>query len=156
MESRQNNAETPGTGNIEQYKSYLQDVGNIGTRHESSRRFYLSVLSALFVLLSMAGKEGPLKILESPIRILVGLAGIILCAAWFMHMRSYGAIYQAKFEALRAMEKECKLFPLISKEWEHLQANPDYKLLTGIDSVIPSLFAALFIALLYFMIAANL
>jgi hypothetical protein len=44
---------------LEQYKPYLQDVGNIGARHENSRGLYLSARSALFVLLSMARKDGP-------------------------------------------------------------------------------------------------
>src|SRR5712692_4379653 len=94
---------------IEQYKSYLQDVGNIGTRHENSRRFFLSVVSALFVFLSMAGKDGPLKVVEGPVKTLVGIVGIILCVVWVMHMQSFGAIYRAKFDVLRAIEKECKL-----------------------------------------------
>lgn len=135
---------------LEQYKSYLQDVGNIGARHENSRRFYLSVVSALFVFLSMAGKDGPLKVVEGPVRTLVGLVGIILCVVWVMHMQSFGAIYRAKFNVLRAMETQCNLFHVFDEEWKYLKGNPRFKLLTLIDSAIPVLFAALFIALLYF------
>ncbi len=38
---------------IEQYKAYLQDLGNIGARHENSRRYYLSVVPALFAAVVM-------------------------------------------------------------------------------------------------------
>ena len=138
------------TDYLEQYKSYLQDVGNIGSRHENSRRFYLSVVSALFVFLSMAGKDGPLKVVEGPVRTLVGLVGIILCVVWVMHMQSFGAIYRAKFDVLRAMETQCNLFHVFDEEWKYLKDNPRFKLLTLIDSAIPVLFALLFIALLYF------
>jgi energy-coupling factor transporter transmembrane protein EcfT len=155
MDNRQNNNDTSRAEYIEQYKSYLQDVGNIGARHENSRRFYLSVVSALFVFLSMAGKDGPLKFVEGPLRILVGMVGIILCVAWVMHMQSFGAIYRAKFDVLREMETQCNLFHLIDEEWKYLQKNPRYKLLTLIDTAIPALFAALFIALLCFMIAYH-
>ena len=150
MDSPRNNNGTPCEECIEQYKSYLQDVGNIGTRHENSRRFYLSVVSALFVFLSMAGKDGVLKVVDGPVRTLVGLVGIVLCAVWVMHMKSYGAIYRAKFNVLRAMETKCNFFPVFAEEWKYLKDNPRFKLLTLIDSVIPRLFAALFIALLYF------
>lgn len=149
MNARQNDG-TPQTEYIEQYKSYLQDVGNIGTRHENSRRFYLSVVSALFVFLSMAGKDGPLKVVEGPVRTLVGMVGVILCVVWVMHMQLFGAIYRAKFDVLRAIEKECNLFHVFDEEWKHLRANPRFKLLTLIDSVVPVLFAAMFIVLLYF------
>jgi hypothetical protein len=54
-----NSLETTGSSMklIEQYKAYLADVGNIGTRHENTRRFYLSIVSALFVFLSLAVRK---------------------------------------------------------------------------------------------------
>ena len=133
---------------IEQYKSYLQDVGNIGTRHENSRRFYLSVVSALFVFLSMAGQDGPFHVVQGTVLVLVGLVGIILCMAWVMHMQSFAAIYRAKFDVLRAMEEKHNLFHVFDEEWKRLKTDPRYRLLTFIDSVTPVIFAALFIAVI--------
>jgi hypothetical protein len=150
VDSRQNPDDARRADYIEQYKSYLQDLGNIGARHESSRQFYLSVVSALFVFLSMAGKDGVLKVVEGPVRILVGLVGIILCVAWIMHMQSFGAIYKAKFDVLREMENQSNLFHVFDEEWKYLKRDSRFMLLTLIDSVIPVLFAALFVALLYF------
>jgi hypothetical protein len=150
MDTSPKNDATPCPECVEQYKSYLQDVGNIGTRHENSRRFYLSVVSAFFVFLSMAGKEGVLQVVQGPVRILVGMVGILLCVAWIMHMQSFGAIYRAKFNVLRAMETKCHLFPVFAEEWGYLKDNPRFKFLTLMDSAIPVLFAALFLALLYF------
>ena len=133
---------------IEQYKSYLQDVGNIGTRHENSRRFYLSVVSALFVFLSMASQDGPFHVVHGTVLVLVGLVGIILCMAWVMHMQSFAAIYRAKFDVLRAMEEKHNLFHVFDEEWKRLKDDPRYRLLTFIDSVTPVIFAALFIAVI--------
>ena len=149
MNSRQN-SDAPHIQCIEQYKCYLQDVGNIGVRHENSRRFYLSVVSALFVFLSIAGPNGVLKVVEGPVRTLVGMVGIVLCAVWLMHMQSFGAIYRAKFDVLRTIENERNLFHVFDEEWKHLKEDSRYKLLTLIDSAMPGLFAALFVALLYF------
>ena len=140
---------TPSSAYIEQYKSYLQDVGNIGSRHENSRRFYLSVVSALFVFLSMAGKDGAFQVVRGAVLMLVGVAGILLCGVWIMHMLSFGAIYRAKFDVLRAIEEKHNLFHVFDEEWKRLKANPRFKLLTLIDSVTPILFALLFIAILY-------
>jgi hypothetical protein len=152
MNSQQSNNPTPRTVNIEQYKSYLQDVGNIGVRHENSRSFYLSIVSALFVFLSMAGKDGLLKVVEGPVRLLVGVVGIVLCLVWFTHMQSFRAIYLAKFNVLREMEAKGNLFLIFDEEWDFLKKDLRYRGLTIIDSVIPLLFAALFIALLYFKV----
>jgi len=134
---------------IEQYKCYLQDVGNIGVRHDNSRRFYLSVVSALFVFLSMAGPDGIFQYIQGAVLVLVGILGIILCVVWGIHMQSFSAIYRAKFDVLRAIENEHNLFHVFDEEWKYLKANPRYKLLTLIDSAPPVLFAFLFIALLY-------
>ena len=38
---------------IEQYKAYIQDLGNIGTRYTTSNAFYLSVITALLGILSL-------------------------------------------------------------------------------------------------------
>ena len=136
-------------GSIEQYTAYMQDLGNIGVRHENSRNFYLSVVSALFVFLAMAGKQGFLASLAGPVRILVGLFGLVLCAVWVMHMRSFGAIYRAKFDVLSEMERLQGLFPISDQEWKYKSADPRYQLLTLIDSLIPLLFAILFVVLLF-------
>jgi hypothetical protein len=48
------------------------------------------------------------------------------------------------------METWCNLLHVFDEEWKHLKNNPRFKLLTLIDSAIPVLFAAPFIALLHF------
>ena len=137
------------TDHIEQYKAYLQDVGNIGVRHENSRKFYLSVVSALFVFVSMAGEGGLFGNVRGHVLTLAGAVGILLCIVWVMHMQSFGAIYRAKFDVLRAIENKHSLFHIFDEEWKFLNANPRFKLLTFIDSVTPVLFLLVFVALLY-------
>lgn len=133
---------------LEQYKAYLQDVGNIGARHETSRNFYLSVVSALFVFLAMAGKDGVFQGVQGTVLVLVALFGIAMCGVWILHMLSFGAIYRAKFGVLRAIEEQHKLFHIFDEEWKLLSADRRYKALTALDSVMPVLFAVLFFVLL--------
>lgn len=134
----------------EQYRAYLQDLGNIGVRHENSRKFYLSVVSALFVFVALAGKEGLLVNVRGHVLTLSAIVGMLLCIIWVIHMQSFGAIYRAKFDVLRTIEDEYNLFHIFDKEREFLEANPRFKLLTVIDLVIPILFLFIFVALLYF------
>jgi hypothetical protein len=81
---------------IEQYKAYLQDVGNIGVRHGNSRKFYLAVVSALFVFISMAGADGLFANVRGPVLILASAVGILLRIVWVMHMQSFAAIHDDK------------------------------------------------------------
>lgn len=138
------------SGAIEQYKSYLADVGNIGVRHENTRRFYLSVISALFVFLSMTGDKEAIFALRSEVQNIVGGIGIALCIVWVMHMQSFGAIYKAKFDTLRELEKRMELFNLFDYEWKCLASDHRYRFLTFIDSVAPFLFTVPFVLLLAF------
>jgi hypothetical protein len=133
----------------EQYKSYLSDVANIGSRHENSRRFYMSVISALFVLLSMGKPDGVFAAFTGPVVWLVGFVGLLLCLAWILHMQAFGALYAAKFTVLRELETEAKLFPLFKREWEALQNDTRYRHLTRLDLWVPVLFAIVFVALVF-------
>jgi hypothetical protein len=135
---------------LSQYKTYIQDVGNIGVRHENSRKFYLSVVSALFVFIALAGKEGLFESVRGYVLILSGIVGILLCIVWVLHMQSFRAIYRAKLDVLRAIEGKCNLYHIFDEEWKSLKTNPRYKVLSVIDSVIPILFLLIFVALLYF------
>ena len=132
----------------ELYKAYLADVANIGTRHEGSRRFYLSVVSALFVLLSMGKPDGVFAAFSGPVVYLVGVVGLLLCVAWIIHMQAFGALYAAKFAVLRELETEAHLFPLFEREWAKLQTDKRYKHLTRLDTWAPGLFIIVFIVVM--------
>ncbi len=143
---------------IEQYKAYLQDIGNIGVRHENSRRFYLAAPSALFTFLALAGKDRPLKIVGSAL-ILIAIVGILLCIVWLMHMQAFRAIYLAKFNVLRKMEEKGCIYPIFKEEWEGFEDTSEqwkglkndsrYKLSAWIDWAIPTIFLILFVVLLF-------
>jgi hypothetical protein len=45
---------------LEQYKSLVDDVGNIGTRYATANGFYLSVVTALLGVLAYTGTGKPL------------------------------------------------------------------------------------------------
>ncbi len=138
----------PQNVTLEQYKAYFQDVGNIGSRHENCRRFYLSIVSVLFVFLSMTGEDGPFMNVKFAIQEVVGVFGLLLCIVWIMHMQSFAAIFRAKFKVLREIEGEKGLFDVSGREWKHLTSDPRYRCLTLIDSVIPIVFASLFALLM--------
>lgn len=38
---------------VELYKAYLADIGTVGTRHTEANKLYVSLLTALFVLLGL-------------------------------------------------------------------------------------------------------
>ena len=53
------------------------------------------------------------------------------------------AINESKFEVLHEMEEHFVFRPF-AREWEVHQKNPHYEPLTGIEGVVPMVFAALY------------
>jgi hypothetical protein len=137
----------PNPDLLGQYTAYMEDVGNIGDRHQTARRFYLSVISALLVFLSMAGGKGPFNDVKLRVQIVVGFAGLAICLLWFCHMRSFGALYKAKFDILKKMEKSLP-YQIFAEEWECLEKAGGYALLTSVDALMPVVFALICLAIL--------
>ena len=141
---------------LEQYKAYLEDIGRIGERYESSKNFYITVISALFTFLALAGKEGGIFTLDKPFLWLVAGFGVGLCTIWIAHTHSVTVLFRFKFRILAEIEQEAKLHPAIAHEslWlfkpcsrpEGLQ-DLKYIPVTPINIRVAVLFIILFIAL---------
>jgi len=128
---------------LEQYKAYLADLQQIGGRLETSRSFMLSILTLLFVFLSLAGKDGTfLKIAPQLTWIILSVA-VVICFAWFLRIRTYNAIIKSKFTVLHEIEDGLP-FKCFKREWELFsQQKPTF--LTSIDSWIPIILAVAFV-----------
>lgn len=140
------NPPQPPSGLLEQYKSYISDVTGVGTRHTQANTWYVSLLSALLVIIGLTNKQGALGDIGPLARAAVALLGILLCLAWHMHVRSYGLLYKAKFEVLREMEKALA-FPVYQRELERLTASR-YFFFTRIEMIMTLLLAAPFVLIL--------
>jgi len=130
---------------IEQYKAYLQDLGNIGARHVTARGFYLSVLSGLLAFLAIAGHDGSLKDISRPLFVIVGTAGIAICVLWLIHTRAFRALYKAKFKRIVAMEEELP-FQNFKAEYQTMKEDRNYSPLILVECAISIVFTVLFAA----------
>jgi hypothetical protein len=131
---------------VDLFKAYLEDLGRVGGRHETLRQFYLSVISALATILGLAGKDGILKGVHEA-AVVVGLVGVLIGVAWFLHMGRFADIFSAKGETLEDLESDlpAKLF---TTERAKLKGG-QYLRLTSVDQVVAFCFIVLFAALAY-------
>lgn len=127
--------------------AHLEDLGRIGSRHETVRAFYVSVITALFTFLAMTGKDGVLQDMRGRIQALVGGVGILICTAWFFHMWSFAQIYKAKLATLRDMEQKLPFQPF-QAESSSLGVHPIR--ITLLDRVVALVFVGLFVLLWLF------
>jgi hypothetical protein len=102
---------------LDQYKSYLQDLGNIGSRYTTANTFYFSIISALM---------GSITLFKSPVtsqsqlflQVAISSFAILLCYVWKKTIEFYRELFRAKFTVLKEMEEDGGFFPMYKKEYE--------------------------------------
>jgi hypothetical protein len=138
----------------EQYKVYVGDLGNVGSRYATAQAFYLSVVSALLAILAIKENTFVTGDYLNWVTALICLFIAAVCWLWYRTLMFYGGLFKIKFDILRAMEAEAHLFDIYKQEDEAITKNPATKGgLVGRERVLPRVigFAAALIALVSFV-----
>ncbi len=102
---------------LEQYKAYLADVGNIGTRYATANGFYVTIISGLLAVLTLSKKGEVLERADVLLYVVVPIFACLLCLVWRESILFYSALFKIKFDVLRLMEKELP-YQIFAKEEE--------------------------------------
>lgn len=135
---------------IDQYKLYVTMADRISERRGQDNRFYITILSGLFVILSYIVSNKLYLNFLNYITVLIAIFGILLCIIWFFQIRSYKQLNSAKFQIIHEMELHLP-FQAYLREWELLGYGKDetkYFPLSHVEKYIPLLMALPFILLL--------
>jgi hypothetical protein len=118
-------------------------VDRVSARRGSANGFFLTIQTTLVALLAVPGiKRGWIVV-----------AGIILAGAWWLLLRSYRDLANAKWAAIEKIERRMPAQPFI-EEWEMLKRDPGtwwrpgYAELGCAERMVPVVFAGLFIVAL--------
>jgi hypothetical protein len=146
--------ESPPT--FELYKLLVEMADRISARRGTANGFFLTLHTGLaaFAGLAISRPVGPLHADRFGLT-LTGAAGLILCAAWWLLLRSYRLLNTAKFEVINELEKRFEFQPF-SREWEKLKQEdpvskkkPRYAELSVVERFVPVAFAAAYAALIW-------
>jgi hypothetical protein len=146
---------------LEQYKAYLGDLGNIGTRYATVSGFYVSVIAALVSILALAESGKILNPLPTSTLVVVCLFAVALCIVWAVTIRFYGVLFGAKFAVLKALEtnlayrcfdEEYKVLRCFDENSKQFRRKP---FLTRIEGSIPIVFSLFFIALILIKLSGH-
>lgn len=138
---------------LEQYKAYLNDLGNIGTRYATVSGFYVSVIVALISVLALAEANKIFSQLSTSTLIVVCSFAVVLCIIWAVTISFYRRLFRAKFAVLKALEvnlaykcfdEEYKVLRCFDEETKKLRVKP---FLTSIEESIPIVLSLFFVAL---------
>ena len=144
---------------LEQYKVYVEMADRISQRRDQSNRFYGSLLTGIVAMIAVVDRIANLQSntgFSGFILISVAVAGIVLCAVWFINIRSYKQLNSAKFKIIHEIE-ELLPFPLYKKEWKYLRPLNDkhkYFQLTRVEQLVPLIFLIPYIILIIYALVS--
>ena len=134
---------------LEIYKLHAGLADSVSRQRGATNRFYLLLMSGLSVLFPAL-----LRVQDGEqvgiLMLCIGLLGIALAAAWFLHLRSYRQLNTGKFKPLHELEEKLA-YPFYKREWELLDKGEKpgkYWKLSVVETIVPGVFCAAFLALL--------
>lgn len=132
---------------FDQYKSYEQELGNIGSRYATTNNFYYSIISALMGIVTII-KSPDANHLQLYLQGAISLFAIMLCISWRKSMISFRGQFSIKFDVLRELEKAAGIFPVYAKEKEIFLKKDQKKGLIKHEESIPFILMLPFAAII--------
>jgi len=131
---------------LEQYKVYLADLGNLGSRYTSLNTYYITLATGLLGLIAF--KEKKFSEIDLSTLFIICLSGVALCVIWYITIQYFTILFKAKFRTLGRLE-DFLAFPCFSEEWKFLCLK-NAKRWTRIERFIPVTLATLFASIFMF------
>ena len=137
---------------IEQYKMFVESANKVSERRGQTNAFYISVLTALLVILSLIIEKNTFSDQTHLVFFSIGLLGCFLCIVWGLNIQSYKQLNSAKFKVIHDMESNLP-YACFDKEWEYLGRGKDskkYLKLSIIEKFVPLILSAPYVFLIYY------
>jgi hypothetical protein len=140
---------------FELYRLAVEMADRVSSRRATANAFFLTLQTALagfagIVRTPRPGMGVAIQVDSFGIMI-VAVVGLILAGTWWLLLRSYRDLNEAKFKVINAMEKDLPLHPF-SDEWDHLKGDPikkrilkRYAELNVVERVVPAAFAIVYV-----------
>jgi len=126
---------------LELYKLAVEMADRVSARRITANTFFLTINTALLAFVSTG---------STSLFWLVALGGIAFSAAWWVLLKSYRDLNEAKFAVITRMEEnlETKVF---GDEWRKLKEDRPrgwrgrYTEFSSVERIVPVVFAALYV-----------
>ena len=132
---------------FEQYKIYVETAEQVSSRRNTANAFFLTLHTLLLTAIGLFYQEGnrfdPSWLIGGPV-----IAALVICYIWWRLVKSYQQLNNAKFKVIQAFEDHLPARPFVETEWKILgegKVRQIYWPLTGLESVVPFVFGALYL-----------
>lgn len=136
---------------LDLYKMAVEMADRVSARRGTANAFFLTVQSALVAVTGLS-----ISTLEAApwwITLAVTLSGVTLSISWWLQLRSYRDLNNAKFSVINSIEDNLPV-KIFSAEWEVLKRDPvpswrkRYAELGSVERAVPVVFALLYVVIL--------
>lgn len=132
------------------YKMAVEMADRASARRSTANAFFLTAQTALVAVI---GATSP-NLMRAAwwIALSVAVAGVAMSVSWWLQLRSYRDLNQAKFKVINGIEMHLPV-KVFSDEWDALKSKPTnprrmpYAELGAVERVIPGIFALLYVIL---------
>lgn len=134
---------------VELYKLHSELADRVSQRREGANRLHVSIAVGLVVFLGTLIRFGGDQALGAIVFVAVGLCGMIVCASWYVVLRSYRQLNAEKFRVLRDLETRLP-YEFFTTEWDPESVGSKsnrYMRLSVVETIMPLVFGALFLAM---------
>jgi len=111
---------------LEQYKAYMSDLGNIGSRYATAQAFYASIVSGLLALLAIKDRTTDITTYLNWVTVAICCFIVAICWLWYRTLMFYRGIFGVKFDILKRMERADGLFAIYKLEDDEIEKKSPY------------------------------
>lgn len=135
---------------LDLYKLSVEMADRVSARRSAANAFFLTVQTTFVALLGIVSRS--LDTAPWWKGAIVTTPGIVLCVFWWLQLRGYRLLNQAKFMVIQELEKDLPKRPF-TDEWTALKENPSpsrcsrYFEIGTLERVIPWVFACVYFLL---------
>lgn len=137
------------------YRLAVEMADRVSARRTTANNFFLALHGSLAAVVALLGIQpgaaaaqgaGSHNVVPT---IVIGVAGILLCASWWLGLRSYRDLNSAKFKVINKLEEQLPA-RIFTEEWQHLKRDEiswwrgRYAEQGTVERVVPFIFAALY------------
>lgn len=137
---------------LEIYRLHAEFADRVSQRREGANRLYVSVLAGMVTFLAVSMRFGVGDLPSDVMLRSAGVFGALLSLSWFVVLRSYRQLNSGKFKALHDLETQLA-YPFFATEWKLLRDR--YWKLTVVETALPCIFCAFFVALTALSLAVT-
>ena len=148
---------------FEIYRMAVEMADRVSSRRMVANGFFLSVHTALVTVVGFTYEKVATD--QKSVLIIIAMMGFLLAWTWFFAIRSYRRLNRAKFNAINKLEKDLET-QYFTNEWAELTKTTEddlelksfrdrwlkfkdrYTTLTNIESVVPIVFAIIYVVIL--------